>query len=133
MTIRLMDMPDRIGKLSAVTRLIDPRSFSSTISPLISKVACLVVMAEASAEIRLVAREMIEPSSTLISAALNRGFVGHPLSKAVIDRRRSHDVRGEHRRSGRGHHRHEHLGRGRHFYDDDHPRKGARPGSPEKA
>jgi hypothetical protein len=28
MTIRLMDMPDRMGKLSAVTRLIQPRSFS---------------------------------------------------------------------------------------------------------
>jgi hypothetical protein len=31
--------------LSAVTRLMDPRSFSSTISPFVSEVACVVVMA----------------------------------------------------------------------------------------
>jgi hypothetical protein len=43
-TIRLIDMPDRIGRVSTVTRLIEPRSFSSTISPLINDVACLVVM-----------------------------------------------------------------------------------------
>jgi hypothetical protein len=57
MMIRLIDMPDRMGKLSAVTRLIEPRSFSSTISPLVSEVACLDVMAEASAEIHVVASE----------------------------------------------------------------------------
>jgi hypothetical protein len=39
-------MPDKIGKVSAVTRLIEPRSFSSTISPSISEVACVVGMAE---------------------------------------------------------------------------------------
>jgi hypothetical protein len=42
----LMEMPDRMGRVSAVTRLIEPRSFSSTTSPLINDVACLVVMAE---------------------------------------------------------------------------------------
>jgi hypothetical protein len=42
----LMDMPDRMGRLSAVTRPMEPRSFSSTISPFVTEVACLEVMAE---------------------------------------------------------------------------------------
>src|SRR5215213_11241597 len=41
------------------------------------------------------------------TAFLDGLLVGHPLSKAVIYRRRFHDVRDEHRRSRRGHHRHE--------------------------
>ena len=66
-------------------------------------------------------RDRDDDRTSTVTAALDGRFIGHPRSKAVVDRRRSHDVRGEHSGSGRGHHRHERLGRGRHLGDHDHP------------
>lgn len=61
-TIRLIDMPDRIGKVSPVARVIESRSDCSTISPSVSEMAFWLretVMADASAETRLIARKTV--------------------------------------------------------------------------
>jgi len=88
MTIRLTDMPLRIPKVSAVTRLIDPSSFSSTTSPSISEVACCVVMTEASAEIRHHARETTRTVRQLSSRGEVPG-ASMDLSAGIRSRRSS--------------------------------------------